>query len=154
MQCHHNTRVSCCCCVGGDQGLLNTYWGDWATKDIKYHLPFIYNVTPNITYGYAPAFQRQMHIYCAYISFELCSSFLYRFGRNIKIIHFIGSTKPWQHHYNAAVDAVVLSPGTYSSEHASQDFIRQWWQLHHQIEQVRLHFIAFLSFKVETCHTL
>ena len=44
--------------AGGDQGLLNVYWGDWATKDIKYHLPFIYNVVPNVTYGYAPAFQR------------------------------------------------------------------------------------------------
>ena len=44
--------------LGGDQGLLNLYWSDWATKDIKYHLPFIYNVTPNVTYGYAPAFQR------------------------------------------------------------------------------------------------
>ena len=44
--------------AGGDQGLLNLYWGDWATKDIKYHLPFIYNVVPNVTYGYAPAFQR------------------------------------------------------------------------------------------------
>ena len=43
--------------AGGDQGLLNLYWGDWATKDIKYHLPFIYNVVPNVTYGYAPAFQ-------------------------------------------------------------------------------------------------
>ena len=43
---------------GGDQGLLNLYWSDWATKDIKYHLPFIYNVVPNVTYGYAPAYQR------------------------------------------------------------------------------------------------
>ncbi|XP_064394170.1 glycogenin-1-like [Halichondria panicea] len=100
---------------GGDQGLLNIYWGDWATKDIKYHLPFIYNVTPNVTYGYAPAFQR--------------------FGGNIKIIHFIGPTKPWQHHYNSTVDSVILSPGTYSSEHRSQDFIRQWWQLFNQVEQ-------------------
>lgn len=43
---------------GGDQGLLNLYWRDWATKDIKYHLLFIYNVVPNVTYGYAPAFQQ------------------------------------------------------------------------------------------------
>ena len=43
---------------GGDQGLLNLYWSDWATKDIKHHLPFIYNMVPNAAYGYAPAFQR------------------------------------------------------------------------------------------------
>ena len=41
---------------GADQGLLNTYWGDWATKDIKYHLPFIYNMVANAHYGYAPAY--------------------------------------------------------------------------------------------------
>lgn len=52
-QCAHPSSHS-----GGDQGLLNLYWGDWATKDIKYHLPFIYNVVPNVAYGYAPAFQR------------------------------------------------------------------------------------------------
>ncbi len=53
-----HTSVLLLLIVGGDQGLLNVYWSDWATKDIKYHLPFIYNVTPNVTYGYAPAFQR------------------------------------------------------------------------------------------------
>ena len=42
--------------TGGDQGLLNMFWSDWATKDIKYHLPFIYNVTPNVAYGYVPAY--------------------------------------------------------------------------------------------------
>ena len=45
-------------CTGGDQGLLNKYWSDWATKDIKFHLPFTFNVVPNVTYGYAPAYQR------------------------------------------------------------------------------------------------
>ena len=47
-----------CLPAGGDQGLLNLYWSEWATKDIKYHLPFIFNVVPNVTYGYAPAYQR------------------------------------------------------------------------------------------------
>ena len=49
--------------AGGDQGLLNLFWPDWATKDIKYHLPFTYNMVPNAAYGYAPAFQR----YCTVI---------------------------------------------------------------------------------------
>jgi len=44
--------------LGGDQGLLNAFWSDWATSDIKYHLPFIYNVTPNMYYQYAPAYKR------------------------------------------------------------------------------------------------
>nr|CCG00969.1 glycogenin [Suberites domuncula] len=101
---------------GGDQGLLNVYWSDWPTKDIKYHLPFIYNVTPNITYGYAPAYER--------------------FGHNIKIIHFIGPNKPWQHHYVPEVDSVILFPGTYASEHGAQDYIRRWWQLYIEAEQI------------------
>ena len=29
---------------GGDQGLLNTFFGTWATEDISKHLPFIYNM--------------------------------------------------------------------------------------------------------------
>ena len=47
--------------TGGDQGILNAYWSEWATKDIKYHLPFIYNVTPNMYYQYAPAYKRYLY---------------------------------------------------------------------------------------------
>lgn len=60
---------------GGDQGLLNTYWSQWATSDIKYHLPFVYNMTANAGYTYKPA--------------------LRRFGSGAKIVHFIGAVKPW-----------------------------------------------------------
>lgn len=44
------------CFVGGDQGLLNMYFRDWATKDIARHLPFIYNVVSQAFYSYLPAF--------------------------------------------------------------------------------------------------
>lgn len=60
---------------GGDQGLLNMYFSDWATKDIMKHLPFVYNMVATATYSYLPAFQV--------------------FGSNVKIAHFIGSNKPW-----------------------------------------------------------
>ena len=43
---------------GGDQGLLNTYFSDWATKDIAYHLSFIYNMTSIAVYSYPPAYKR------------------------------------------------------------------------------------------------
>ena len=42
---------------GGDQGLLNMYFHDWATKDINKHLPFIYNVVSQAFYSYLPAFR-------------------------------------------------------------------------------------------------
>jgi glycogenin glucosyltransferase len=100
---------------GGDQGLLNLYWADWATKDIKYHLPFTYNMVPNAAYGYAPAFLR--------------------FGRNAKIVHFIGAVKPWHHQFVPGVESVVLAPGTYSSQSAAYDFIRRWWQVFNSTQQ-------------------
>ena len=59
-----------------------------------------------------------------------------RFGRNAKIIHFIGPVKPWQHRYLREVDSVILSPGTYSSQNVAQDFIRRWWQVYCSTEQV------------------
>lgn len=43
--------------VGGDQGLLNSYFSDWAHKDISKHLPFIYNMCSTACYSYLPAFK-------------------------------------------------------------------------------------------------
>merc|ERR550534_219988 len=58
---------------GGDQGLLNTFFSDWATKDISKHLPFLYNMVASAYYSYLPAFKK--------------------FGSDVKIIHFIGADK-------------------------------------------------------------
>ena len=44
--------------AGGDQGLLNSFFSDWATKDIQKHLPFIYNVVSQAFYSYLPAFKQ------------------------------------------------------------------------------------------------
>ncbi|KAI4804169.1 hypothetical protein KUCAC02_025806 [Chaenocephalus aceratus] len=33
---------------GGDQGVLNSYFNTWATKDISKHLPFIYNLSNKV----------------------------------------------------------------------------------------------------------
>ena len=60
-----------------------------------------------------------------------------RFGRNAKIVHFIGAVKPWQHRYLPEVDSVVLLPGTYTSQHAALDYIRRWWRVFNSLEQVR-----------------
>ncbi|XP_007471373.1 PREDICTED: glycogenin-1 isoform X3 [Lipotes vexillifer] len=45
---------------GGDQGLLNTFFGSWATADIRKHLPFIYNLSSVSIYSYLPAFKAKM----------------------------------------------------------------------------------------------
>ena len=87
---------------GGDQGLLNSFFSDWAHGDINKHLPFLYNVTSAAFYSYMPA--------------------LKHYGQNLKIIHFIGAAKPWLQHFNwesRAVDA---------PEHLRQ-FLQLWWDL-------------------------
>ena len=50
---------------GGDQGLLNSYFADWAYTDIQKHLPFLYNMVATATYSYIPAYRR-------YLSFIFC----------------------------------------------------------------------------------
>ncbi|GAU99092.1 hypothetical protein RvY_10136 [Ramazzottius varieornatus] len=84
---------------GGDQGLLNSFFSDWATTDIRKHLPFIYNMVATVVYSYAPAFKE--------------------YGKNVKIVHFLGSTKPW--HQQAG-------PSTGSSA-VLGNFLQMWWDL-------------------------
>ena len=73
----------------------------------------------------------------------------HRFGRNAKIIHFIGPVKPWQHRYLPEMDSVILYPGTYSSQHAALDFIKRWWQVYTSVdataEQVHLFHVCVLQ---------
>ncbi|XP_060080354.1 glycogenin-1-like isoform X2 [Ylistrum balloti] len=90
---------------GGDQGLLNIYFKDWATKDIARHLPFIYNVVSQAFYSYLPAFTQ--------------------FKQDVKIVHFIGATKPWHHPYNTSTKTVQPLP---DSGH-NQDFLQLWWDI-------------------------
>jgi len=74
---------------GGDQGLLNLYYSDWAYTDIRKHLPFIYNVVSQAFYSYLPAFRQ--------------------FGVNTKICHFIGAVKPWNHRVDELTGRVIGS---------------------------------------------
>ncbi|CAG5090160.1 Oidioi.mRNA.OKI2018_I69.PAR.g12481.t1.cds [Oikopleura dioica] len=76
---------------GGDQGLLNDFFSDWSTKSIDRILPFGYNVHAAATYAYVPAFRR--------------------FKDQVKVVHFLGSTKPW------------------TSKNPPQGEFSQFWQL-------------------------
>jgi len=89
---------------GGDQGLLNTFFGTWATEDISKHLPFIYNMCATATYSYLPAFKR--------------------FSHNIKIIHFIGTSKPWHVKFDQQG-----SPQSPLHEQHSLEFLKHWWHI-------------------------
>ncbi|XP_071085670.1 glycogenin-1-like isoform X3 [Haliotis cracherodii] len=96
---------------GGDQGLLNLYFHDWATQDIAKHLPFIYNVVSQAFYSYLPAFKQ--------------------YKDRVKIVHFIGAVKPWHHAFNTATGEVMPLPGTGHS----QEFLQIWWSLFMQTVQ-------------------
>lgn len=87
---------------GGDQGLLNSFFSDWAHGDINKHLPFLYNVTSAAFYSYLPA--------------------LKQYGQNLKIIHFIGAVKPWLQQYNWESRSVQ------APEHL-KEFLQLWWDL-------------------------
>lgn len=90
---------------GGDQGLLNMYFSDWARKDISKHLPFIYNMCSTATYSYLPAFKQ--------------------FGDDVRIIHFIGITKPWLQYFDTLTGVVQPPMG---SIHL-QPLLQLWWNI-------------------------
>uniref|UniRef100_A0A4W4FSH4 glycogenin glucosyltransferase n=1 Tax=Electrophorus electricus TaxID=8005 RepID=A0A4W4FSH4_ELEEL len=89
---------------GGDQGLLNSFFSDWAIKDISKHLPFIYNLSANMLYTYLPAF-------CKY-------------GHQAKIVHFLGKTKPWHLGYNQQPTSGLPS---WNSNRNLQRYVNLWW---------------------------
>uniref|UniRef100_A0A8D2I4T6 Glycogenin-1 n=1 Tax=Urocitellus parryii TaxID=9999 RepID=A0A8D2I4T6_UROPR len=93
---------------GADQGLLNSFFRDWPTADIHKHLPFIYNLTSNAAYTYSPAFQQ--------------------FGSSAKVVHFLGSTKPWNCTYDPQTGS-VSEQGAGSGPRQHVTFLNLWWRL-------------------------
>lgn len=95
---------------GGDQGLLNEYFSSWSRKDISFHLPFLYNMVSNVSYTYAPAFQR--------------------YGADVKIVHFLGSVKPWHQSVDPSTGKVRMSVRSAGYSKADEDFNQMWWDLY------------------------
>jgi len=54
----------------------------------------------------------------------LCSDWSVRFGKNAKIVHFIGSVKPWQAVFNTATGQVETSGDV--STHRTE-LLQKWW---------------------------
>lgn len=53
-----------------------------------------------------------------------------RFKDDIKIIHFIGSVKPWHHLYLCNEDKVVLVRTSDQSQYGLVEYIKRWWQVY------------------------
>ncbi|XP_044792650.2 glycogenin-2 isoform X6 [Bubalus bubalis] len=96
---------------GADQGLLNSFFSNWSTADIQKHLPFIYNLSSNTTYTYSPAFKQ--------------------FGSSAKVVHFLGSSKPWDYKYNPQTGS-VLQEGSGRADQHQTSFLNQWWGIYHR----------------------
>jgi glycogenin glucosyltransferase len=82
--------------------LLNSFFKSWSTSDSSRRLPFLYNMTTNVSYSYAPAFMK--------------------FKDQVKIVHFIGINKPWYNTFNIDTQSVVSG----AQEHENQ-FLNKWW---------------------------
>ncbi|XP_059334953.1 glycogenin-1 isoform X2 [Ammospiza nelsoni] len=90
---------------GADQGLLNTFFSSWATTDMSKHLPFIYNLSSTSVYSYLPAFKA--------------------FGANTKVVHFLGSTKPWNYTYDSRTKSIKGNMDDPKIVHPQ--FLNMWW---------------------------
>ncbi|XP_005051537.1 PREDICTED: glycogenin-1 isoform X4 [Ficedula albicollis] len=90
---------------GADQGLLNTFFSSWATTDMSKHLPFIYNLSSTSVYSYLPAFKA--------------------FGANTKVVHFLGSTKPWNYTYDSRTKSIKGNMEDPKIVHP--EFLNMWW---------------------------
>ena len=99
---------------GGDQGLLNEFFSDWATADTSRHLPFTYNTVSAAVYSYTPAFKR--------------------YGKDIKIVHFLGALKPWDRHVNRETGKVV-EVGSSNMHTSVGIFTQMWWDLNNKKTQ-------------------
>ncbi|OQV11654.1 Glycogenin-1 [Hypsibius exemplaris] len=91
---------------GGDQGLLNMYFSDWARGSIKKHLPFIYNMVASIVYTYQPAFRLN--------------------ADQVKIIHFLGPVKPWHWQYDIQGRCLMSDTGSLGD---AGDLLTLWWNI-------------------------
>jgi len=94
---------------GGDQGLLNEFFSDWSQSDASRRIPFTYNTVSTAVYSYTPAFNK--------------------YGKNIKIVHFLGKVKPWHHYYDKTTERVRTGPGSSGSK-TDEIFMQMWWELH------------------------
>ncbi|KAM4771600.1 glycogenin-1 isoform 2-T2 [Rhinophrynus dorsalis] len=92
---------------GGDQGLLNSFFSNWATKEIHKHLPFLYNLSSISIYSYLPAFKA--------------------FGNDAKVVHFLGKVKPWNYTYDCVTKAVRSEVHDQSIH---PEFLNLWWDIY------------------------
>lgn len=53
----------------------------------------------------------------------------YSFGRDAKVVHFLGATKPWNYKYNLQTKR-VMHDGTTSGSFHQLSFLALWWNIY------------------------
>lgn len=91
---------------GGDQGLLNEFFSSWV-RDSQRRLPFVYNCVAQTFYSYAPAFAK--------------------FRDQIRVVHFIGSVKPWHYSVNPSNGQIITKDVSIAGH--STDHLQLWWNI-------------------------
>ena len=113
---------------GGDQGLLNSFFSDWATKDIAHHLPYVYNTAfAAAPYSYLPA--------------------LKHFFSDLKVVHFLGALKPWLFATDSSGKPLV--PPNVDFHECSMKLLHSWWEVYNsdvkcKLTEVCLFFLIFV----------
>lgn len=97
--------------LGGDQGLLNSYFSDWSSGPSSRRIPFTYNMTFNSVYSYTSAYQH--------------------FKDQVKVIHFFGATKPWMMARDS--NGNVINSTDKSADQIS--FYQQWWNMYDTVDR-------------------
>lgn len=69
--------------------------------------------------------------------------FFYRFGKNVKIVHFLGNKKPWMYNYNKTSDTIEPADDcNHSYEH-----LKLWWNFYIQnVEPEEVSFTVDIKF--------
>ncbi len=62
---------------------------------------------------------------CLFVFVYFC-----RFFDDIKIIHFLGSIKPWTHRYDQVKNEVTFYSGADPAQYGSVEFVKKWWQMY------------------------
>jgi glycogenin glucosyltransferase len=54
----------------------------------------------------------------------------HRFGRDARIVHFLGGVKPWHHTYHPTTGQVLLYPGSALTQEGIRQFLNYWWRIY------------------------
>lgn len=95
---------------GGDQGLLNSYFSDWSVGPSSRRIPFTYNLTINASYSYAPAYAR--------------------FKNDVKVVHFIGTQKPWTYYRLSDGSVVPRGDPNIKTGGGNLEYVQMWWSVY------------------------